>query len=83
MSKYKGLPDTQILYVFALDILEILTPNGAWSTTDPAPLNVEQITAELEKVREHTRYKNQTLIVHADDMTAVILDKGIIRTEEP
>lgn len=65
-----------VVYDWALDLLEKLTPGGVAQTTQPAPLPVDALREVLERVAKEPKYKDQRINMVASDLTSVCLIKG-------
>lgn len=70
-----------ILYSYALGVLAQLGSRGVWVAPDPAPLTADEVEAVFELVRNHHRYRKQSLTTVTSDGYRVMMADGVIRRE--
>jgi len=71
-----------LLFYWDAEMLERTRPTGIISGTQPAPLNVEEITTVLRQLAKHPSYKGQTVIAISEDYKMVRMKAGKVEVEE-
>ena len=74
----KAKDNTDILYLYCIEMCKILKPDGFWASPDPAPLTADQIREAYERVKKDPAYQGQTLITRTPQGIRVGMTNGRI-----